>query len=246
MTKSVRHSLHFLWCVPRSRSTAFEKMMVNSGQFNVIGEPFIDIYKQGMLSSHDVRITQRNFNQVFDSLSQNSLLQPVFVKDMAYHVTPFISDSQILSAQHTFLIRDPKLSIPSLFKMRENFHENETGFTGQSTLFKRIYTLTGNKPFIVDAEQLIRSPIKTVGRYFDSIKHVMPKDVLDWHPGSRDEWKERESWHIDAINSSGFVDTKRDVKTEPLPSRIAQIIQKNMVPYNYMWEQLSQQKLDVS
>jgi hypothetical protein len=36
----------------------------------------------------------------------------------------------------------------------------------------------------------------------------MPSGVLDWHPGSRDEWKGRESWHIDAINSSGFVDTK--------------------------------------
>ena len=68
-----------------------------------------------MLSPNDVRITQRNFNHIFDSLSQNSLQQPVFVKDMAYHVTPFILDSQILSAQHTFLIRDPSLSIPSLY-----------------------------------------------------------------------------------------------------------------------------------
>jgi hypothetical protein len=61
--------------------------------------------------------------------------------------------------------------------MRENFHENETGFTGQSTLFKRIYKVTGNKPFIVDAKRLIRSPIKTVGRYFDSIEHIMPRGV---------------------------------------------------------------------
>lgn len=243
MTKSVNHPLHFLWCVPRSRSTAFEKMMVNTDQFNVIGEPFIDIYKQGMLSSNDVQITQSNFNHVFESLSHNSLQQPVFVKDMAYHVTPFILDSQILSAKHTFLIRHPNLSIPSLYKMRENFHENETGFEGQITLFKRISKLTGKKPFIVDAERLITSPIKTVSRFFDSINHVMPRGVLDWQPGSRDDWKGRESWHIDAINSSGFMDTKRDVKARPLPSRIDKVIQQNVPLYNFMCEQLYQQNL---
>jgi hypothetical protein len=39
------------------------------------------------------------------------------------------------------------------------------------------------------------------------------------------------------------MDTKRDVKARPLPSRIDKIIQQNMPPYNFMCEQLSQQKL---
>ena len=117
---------------------------------------------------------------------------------------------------------------------------------GQVTLFKRIYKLTGKKPFIVDAERLITSPIKTVSRFFDSINHVMPRGVLHWQPGSKDDWKGRESWHIDAINSSGFMDIKRDVKARPIPSRIDKIIQQNMPPYNFMREQLSRQKLQVS
>jgi hypothetical protein len=108
-----------------------------------------------------------------------------FCERYGYHVTPFILDCQILSAQHTCLIRDPSLFIPLLYKMRENFHENETGLTGQRMLFKRIYTLTGNMPFIVDVEHLITSPIKSVGRYFDSIKPIMPRGVLGWHPISR-------------------------------------------------------------
>ena len=144
---------------------------------------------------------------------------------MAYHDTLTILDNQILSAKHTFLIRHSNLSIPSLYKMRENFHENETGFKGQRTLFKKIYKLTGKKPFITDAERLITSPIKTVSRFFDSIDDTMPKDVLDWQPGYRDDWKGRESWHIDAINSCGFMDTKRDVKAEQLPPCIDKIIQ---------------------
>ena len=127
--------------------------------------------------------------------------------------------------------------------MRENFHENETGFKGQRTLFKMIYKLTGKEPSILDAERLITSPIKTVSRFFDSINHVMPRGVLHWQPGSKDDWKGRESWHIDAINSSGFMDTKKDVKARSLPSSIDKIIQQNMPPYNFMCEQLSQQKL---
>jgi hypothetical protein len=58
----------------------------------------------------------------------------------------------------------------------------------------------------------------------------MPRGVLGWHPISRYDWKASETWHVDATNSRGFVDTKKDVKTEPSPSRIAQIIQKTWCP----------------
>ena len=160
---------------------------------------------------------------------------------MAYHATPFILDNQILSAKHTFLIRNPSLSIPSLYNMRENFHEDETGFEGQFTLFNRIHKLTGKKPFIFDAELLIKSPSKTVMRYFDFIGYSMPKHALDWEKGSRDDWKGRESWHVDAINSKGFVDIKRNVNPEELPLRVKKIIQKDMPYYNFMREQLAQQ-----
>jgi hypothetical protein len=191
-----------------------------------------------MLSSSDVRITPENFNQVFD-FSPIIVCNSQFCEKYGYHVTPFILDCQILSAQHTFLLRDPSLSIPSLYKMWENYHENETVLTDQRTLFKRIYTLAWNKPFILDVEHPITSPIKSVGCYFDFIKPKIPRGILDWHPISRYDWKASESWHVDVINSRGFVDTKRNVKTEPSPSRMEQIIQKNTVYYNYIWEQVS-------
>jgi len=112
LTSSAHTSLHFVWCVPRSRSTAFEKMMANSKQFNVVGEPFIDFYKQGLLSANDFsKGTKQILMDTFVSILHSSLGQTVFVKDMAYHANEFISDSHILSAKHTFLIRNPQLSI---------------------------------------------------------------------------------------------------------------------------------------
>lgn len=147
-------------------------------------------------------------------LSDSSLQQAVFVKDMAYHANPFILDNQILSAKHTFLISSPNLSIPSLLKMRENFHEDETGFAGQRCLYSRIHQLTGKRPFIVDAEQRITFPSEAVSRYFDYLNYPMAKDALTWQPGSRDEWKGRESWHTDAINSKGFINQTNTTTTE--------------------------------
>lgn len=67
----------------------------------------------------------------------------------------------------------------------------------------------------------------------------MPDDILDWQPGSREDWQGRESWHIDAINSSGFIDDITEVNLEEMPSRVTEIILKNMLYYNLMRENLS-------
>ncbi len=216
--------------------------MANTGQFNVIGEPFIDIYKQSIISANDFDSAQAQFNTFFDSLSNNNQSKPVFVKDMAYHATPFIFDSQIKSATHTFLIRDPRLSIPSLYKMRSDFHENETGFEGQQVLFDKIHRVTGIKPFIINATQLIQAPAQVVKQYFAYIDHDMPSHALIWQSGSRDNWKGRESWHLDAINSQGFTDNKRPINGEKMPSRVEALIKKNMRYYKYMCQQLSEQE----
>ncbi len=53
--------------MPRSISTAFEKMMENTGQFNVIGEPFIDIYRQGIISPNDFESAKAQFNTLSDA-----------------------------------------------------------------------------------------------------------------------------------------------------------------------------------
>lgn len=214
-------------------------MMSNSRQFTVVGEPFIDIYKQGLLPSDNFNEAQIGFNDKFEHLLHTSLQQPVFVKDMAYHVADFISDDHILSARHTFLIRSPKLSIPSLYKMRNDFHENEAGFEGQYLLFKRIHELTSKQPYVLDAEILVKSPIKTVKGFFNFNGYRMPEDILEWQPGSRKDWEGRTSWHVDAIESSSFIDSKNDVNHAELPSRVKNIIQKNMLYYNLMREKIS-------
>jgi hypothetical protein len=62
--------------------------------------------------------------------------------------------------------------------MRGDFHENETGFEGQQVLFDKIHQVSGIKPFIINADQLIQTPAQVVKQYFAYIDHRMQSHAL--------------------------------------------------------------------
>ncbi len=231
---STTKTLTFLWCVPRSISTAFEKMMWCSGQFSVVSEPFIDLYKRSLLSEEDLCAAQMELRETCEELLSLSRDKPVFVKDMAYHANPFLSDSFIEAINNTFLIRDPRLSIPSLYRMRENFTDAETGFKSQYELFQRIKKIAGKSPLIVDGEQLKKQSKVIVTNYFRYINRPMPADILTWDAGSREDWVGRESWHIDAINSKGFEQFSDNTSLDGLPQKVLDSIDRNMFYFEEM------------
>lgn len=220
--------------MPRSVSTAFEKMMAHSNCFNVVSEPFIDIYKKSIISKQDFEIAQREFYGKCQLLIEQSDERPVFVKDMAYHALPFLTDEFLNLVHNTFLIRDPHLSIPSLYKMRAEYSEDQTGFEGQYKLFKKIQDLTGERPLVIDSENLTRDPESIVSSYFQHIGYKMPNDVLSWPPGAREEWADRETWHVEAINSRGFVMQPNAIDYSKLPKKVLKSIERNMVFYEQM------------
>ena len=236
MQNSNTQRLVFLWCVPRSISTAFEKMIAYSNQFVTVGEPFIDIYKRSILSADDKRYANTEFQYCCDSLLEQSNNSPVFVKDMAYHALPFIRDDLIQSTSHVFLTRDPQLSIPSLYQMRPDFSDDQPGFEGQYALFKRVRDISGITPLVIDGEHLRDNPQNIVASFYDYIGYDMPADVLQWPKGSRQEWKGREEWHIDAINSESFTNRTSPPDYSNLPDRITALIGQN----KYYYEQLRQ------
>ena len=224
----------FLWCVPRSISSAFEKMMWHSGLFEVKSEPFIDHYKQSRLSEQDFEAATQSVRHYCDSLIEQSAKKTVFVKDMGYHAEPFITDEIIQSVRHTFLIRDPLLTIPSLYKMRPDYDEAHTGFAGQLALFERIQKVSGHTPLIIDAQQLTNSPQATVQNYFEYLDQPMPADLLNWPKGSRPEWSDRESWHLDAIQSERFENHSQKPNFADLPNKVKASIERDTPIYQQM------------
>lgn len=208
--------------------------MDSSGMFNVHGEPFIDLYKRSLISCAERRRVEAEFSEVCLNFQAECNLQPVFVKDMAYHANQFLADEFICSVTNTFLIRHPKYSIPSLYRMRPDFDESQTGFEGQYALFNRIIDVTGKPAHVIDAEELKRNPETTISGYFQYIGFTMPKGVLTWKQGTRNDWAERESWHVDAINSVGFENKATIDPTEELPGRVLELIDRNLPYYEYL------------
>lgn len=210
-----------------------------SGQFTVISEPFIDLYKRSLLSSEERLAMQAELRNTCETLLYQSRVKQIFVKEMAYHANPFLRSTFIRSVNNTFLIRDPKLSIPSLYKMRADYAERETGFEGQFELFQRVRDITGKAPFVLDGEQLKKSAELIVPDYFQYIGQEMPADILSWSAGSRADWVGRESWHLDAINSEGFESTASKIDFDQLPQKVLKSIDRSMFYYEKMHDQIS-------
>ena len=232
--------LTFLWCVPRSISTAFEKMIWCSGQFDVISEPFLELYKRSLLSEEDRRDVELEISGICERLLDQGRTRKIFVKDMGYHAEPFISDDFIRSVNNVFLIRNPNLTIPSLFKMRNDYGENETGFEGQLKLLRRAQKSTGNTPLVIDGEALKMHPDNIVRSFYDYIGEEVPSDILTWPKGSRKSWADRESWHIDAINSEGFERTQSQLDLDDFPNKVKISIGCNTGFYEEMFQYVEQ------
>ena len=129
-----------LWSVPRSISTAFERVFVERDDFEVLHEPFSDAYYYGedRLSDRYADVEPEAVNNYENVLAR--VLEPrerrVFVKDMAYHAKGLLGSTFVASFANTFIIRDPKYVIASLYKMWPDFTLEETGFEQIYNLFR--------------------------------------------------------------------------------------------------------------
>ena len=212
-----------------------------SGQFNVLSEPFLDLYKQSSRSPDDHQIVMAEIRALCDALLNAEETQPIFVKEMGYHAEAFVTDSFLRAVNNTFLIRDPSLSIPSLYKMRADYAEAQAGFEGQLRLLRRVAKLTGESPLVFDGEDLRTSAEPLVRQFFAHIGEDMPPNILRWPAGSREEWADRESWHTHAISSEGFETTVSETNLPELPERVVRSIERNRPHYDELKRYVSEQ-----
>ena len=129
-----------LWAVPRSISTAFERVFVEREDFEVLHEPFSASYYYGEDRPSD------RYSDVEPDAAHNydrvlaEVLRPrnkrVFLKDMAYHAKGLMSSRFVSNFANTFIIRDPKYVVASLHKMWPDFTLEETGFEQIYNLFR--------------------------------------------------------------------------------------------------------------
>jgi hypothetical protein len=196
-----------LWSAPRSRSTAFFRMMAERGDFTVVHEPFSYLAEFGYAEVDGVRVTSAP--DLFAALRSLARTTPVFVKETTGRRYPeVLAEPAFLAtdAVHTFLIRHPRETIASYHAMSPDAPLHKIGFESQYEIFAAVRRLTGREPVVVDSGDLMRRPAATVKAYCAMVGIDFRPDALRWRAADRPEWELSRRWHTDVAASTGLGD----------------------------------------
>lgn len=215
-----------MWAHPRSLSTAFERMMMERGDFCVLHEPFSYVYyldenRRPLLDLSEFAEFRRSYPEARDACLCAARDKPLFFKDMAYHaLNHLLQDSSFLKQiTHTFIIRDPSKSIPSHFALDPEVTLEEIGCEAQYKLFQTIVATTGGLSVVVDADDLQNDAQRTVQAYCRAVGIPYLADSLRWDRSCPPEWYAWQRWHTDAAASETITNTSnrydRNVTNDP-------------------------------
>ena len=247
----------FLWTCPRSCSSAFERSIHTLSTIKLIDEPFQHAYYLGpqklspRFSSQHIK--QHNTYEIIarsiiDQETDNGI-KVVFIKDFSFHVTGRFRMVEELfhDAKHSFLIRNPKKTIPSLYRVSENpeihgwdyFDPDEAGFKELHEMYEFVKEKFDPNPVVVDADDLLSSPKEVMKAYCEGVGIQYEDHMTSWKPGEVPKaWDcgMGLAWMHLAIHSNGFI--KARDKNEPevtYPADVTKAIEDNLPYYEKLY-----------
>lgn len=202
-----------LWSVPRSRSTAFFRMMAERGDFTVVHEPFSYLMMHGHSDVGGTRV--RSEPDLIRALLQ--LPGQVFAKETTgVRYSKVVTTPEFLDdVTHTFLIRDPRETIPSYLRLEPDAPAERIGFGLLHEIYTAVAERAGRQPVVVDAADLVRDPEGTVKAYCAATGIPFVREALSWQPGQRPEWQPSRRWHETVATSTGFGAVSSEPATAP-------------------------------
>lgn len=201
-----------LWVHPRSMSTAIERIMRERGDLDCLHEPFMYYYYMGLgkkplpLSELDIG-NPETFDDIIADIEQRALSGPVFYKDMGYYVLPEIYQHPKLASQirHLILIRDPRKSILSYYKLDPDVTQDEIGLKAQWELYEWLVTNSSIPPFIIEAEAVQQDPVGTMTRAWQHLDLAIIDSAFQWQADEiPEDWQSVSGWHQSVISSTGI------------------------------------------
>jgi hypothetical protein len=194
-----------LWSVPRARSTAFFRMMLERGDVLAVHEPFSTRAEHGVADVAGRTVGSER--AVIDALTALSARRRVFVKDTTDEAyLEVLADADFLGSRvhSAFLIRHPAETIASYYAINPDVRRDQIGFDHLERLFVRVRELTGRPPPVIDAADLVTDPHATVERYCAAAGIDFRPTALSWVAGDRPEWRATARWHRDVAATTGF------------------------------------------
>lgn len=233
-----------LWAVPRSVSTAFERIFVEREDFEVFHEPFAISYyfseerRSDRYLDEESKEEHRPENVLSELLIDNG--KPVFFKDMAYHTTGFMDRDFVENFRNTFLIREPKQTLSSFYKMWPDFTFEEAGYEQLHRLYSYAAEI-GQEPIVVDAADFSANTERAIEAYCAELNIPFDSNALYWEPREVPEWEIWYEWHTDAQNSTRIEELSQE--DPPLPDKLQETYERCLPYYEDLYEKRLQPKL---
>jgi len=231
-----------LWVHPRSLSTAVERMMMERGDFDVLHEPFSLVYyyiekRAYGAHMHPDSKAPKSWEEAVAFVVSRAKKRPVFFKDMSYHVIHHADENFLKNFTNTFLIRDPEPTLLSHYRMNPDFTFEESGYETTYKLFEMAQKVEGKTPVVIDATDLENDPERIVKDYCESCSIPYIPEALHWKPGEIKAWSVWKEWHIDAMESNGFVKQMEKFNfTLDIAPKLREFYQKSLPFYEKMYE----------
>lgn len=199
-----------LWAHPRSMSTATERVARTRGDLDCAHEPFMyDYYvhrRAGEMPHFEVQPDHpTSYAAIRDMLLFRAQQGPVFFKDMAYYVLPYLAEDAVFAARlrHVFLVRDPHAALASYHALDPQFTLEEAGIEAQWRLFDVLEGM-GHAPLVLRSEDIRANPVGMMRALWDHAGLADAPDALNWDGPPPEDWAQVGAWHAAATGSTSI------------------------------------------
>ena len=242
----------FLWTAPRCVSTAFERSIRELNDVKVLHEPLDAAFYRGpeRISKELPLVETATFDSARSLMVKDyEGYEAVFCKSLCYQTRGqyenYIQD-KFAKFKHTFLIRNPKKAIPSLYKACSesgyNCNDEELhGFSAMHELYSLVQQRRHPSPVVIDADDLLSDPEKIMRKYCIATGLPFKESMLTWTPRSFPEWEFDTTfriWHGTVIESSGFIPrtvSSSRPSVDGLPAKIQAAVKEAIPHYEAMY-----------
>ncbi|HZJ27580.1 MAG TPA: hypothetical protein VFF40_11325, partial [Acidimicrobiia bacterium] len=223
-----------LWTTPRSRSTAFERMMIERGDHTVFDEPFSVPYyfsAERRSNRYSERAPDADAATVLDRLVDAAATRPVFVKEMAHHASGLLTPAFLGRFTNTFLVRAPRAALGSFAARWPDLTEEEAGYGRLLEAFRVVQQLGRTPPIVLESDEVTDDPPALVRAWCDAIGIPFIESALRWEPGMQPQWERWHDWYEGVARTTGFVPRPPDAPT-PLDERVNAIAARAQPVYD--------------
>jgi len=175
---------------------------------------------------------------VWHDIQERAKQRPVFIKDFPHYINHMWDADFLSHFQHAFLIRDPAMTITSMYDKWPDFDEGEVGFPEQRALFDLLHAIHGKPPPVFDSADILDNPTLMVEAFCNSVEIPFIKSALSWEPGadtSTYSWWDGGSFHENLKRSTGLKPQQRKyIEIDKAPDRVRQVYRRMKPHYDHL------------